>query len=118
MRAPPAIGQTTESGAFHTELLGNFITECLRAFRVVRTKIHIHEPPGMTFGNLSTKAIHFVVVSADGDQVRSVDGRRNDFVLFQGVGNQDKGWQYLQLPRWLQRSLQDSRWMRSLRLQV
>ena len=53
--APPAIGTTMESGAFHPSCSAISNPNGLGAFRVIRPQIHIHESPGMPVGDLSCR---------------------------------------------------------------
>jgi hypothetical protein len=65
------------------ELLGNFEAERLRALRVVRTKVDVHERPGMLGRELRAESVDVVVVAAHRNEVRAVYAGREDLLLLE-----------------------------------
>ena len=66
------------AGLFH-----DFIRHALRAFGVVGAHVHVHERPAELARDLGAEAVHFVVMTFDGDHVRAIDERVDDFSLLQ-----------------------------------
>src|SRR2546429_1292883 len=50
----------------------------LRAFRVVRSQVHVDQAPPIPVGNLRTQAIDVVVVSVDAHDARTVNRGRSE----------------------------------------
>ena len=58
------------------ELLGRLVGQRLRALRVVRPQVHVHERPRPVVGELGAEAIDVVVVAVDREHARARNGRR------------------------------------------
>jgi hypothetical protein len=79
-------------GKLPTELLDDLEGDRLRALRVVRAHVDVHERPVVVLGRqLGAQAIDLVVVTANGHQVRAVDAGAEDLLLFEVGGDEDVG---------------------------
>ena len=72
------------------ELLGDLEAGGLRAFGVVRAQVDVREAPAVLVRHLRAQPVHIVVVAADGDDARAVDGRAGDLAGLEIVGNEDR----------------------------
>ena len=75
------------------ELLGDFIRHALRAFGVVGAHIDVHKRPAELAGDLGAEAVHLVVMAFDGDDIRAVNERVQNFALLQIRRNENVGFQ-------------------------
>ena len=80
---PDAIGHDDPVGQLEAELLGGLERERLRALRVVRAHVDVHERPLVLARELGAQPVDVVVVAADGDQVRAVDAGREHLLLLE-----------------------------------
>ena len=70
------------------ELLGRLEPEGLRALRVVRAHVHVHERPRQRLRDLGAQAVHVVVVPLHRDDLRAVGLGREDLRALEVVGDE------------------------------
>ena len=69
--------------------LGHLVSDRLRAFRIVRTKVHIDEAPGIPIHDLTAQPIDRVVITFHSDEARAVDLSPSDLAGFEIVGDEN-----------------------------
>src|SRR5262249_48096769 len=77
-------------GSPPSKLFSNLIGDCLGTLGIERTKIHVYKSPGISIDDLAAQTVDRVVVAFYCDETRAVDLSRENFALFQIVGNQDE----------------------------
>src|SRR5438034_9900021 len=70
-----------------TKLFGHFKSVGFCTFGIVRPQIDVHKSPTVLVADFATETIHIIVIAFDRDGPRPVNGRADDFSLFQTVGN-------------------------------
>ncbi len=71
------------------QLLGDLEAHSLRAFRVVRTQVDIHEAPAMFVCNLRAEPVHLVVAARDAHDLRAEHLRAEDLRGLEICRNED-----------------------------
>src|SRR5256885_8516722 len=69
-----------------SELLDDLEAERLRALRVVRPQVDVHESPAVPVGHLRAQPVHIVVVAVDRENGRIEDRRAQDLPALEAVG--------------------------------
>ena len=72
-----------------SQLFGDFKSHGLRAFRVIRTQIHIDEAPSVFVRDLRAQPIHLVVAARNANQLRAINLRAQNFCRLKICGNED-----------------------------
>src|SRR5579885_99632 len=80
-------------GQLPSELLGYFKAEGPGALGSVGPEIDIDEGPSVLVGNLAAQPIDVVVVTANRDDLRSIDGRADDLSGFHALGHEDEAFE-------------------------
>ena len=75
-------------GQAPAELFGGLEPERLRALRVVRPHVHVHERPGERLRDLGAEPIDVVVVALHGDDLGAVGLGREDLRALEVVGHE------------------------------
>src|SRR4029077_7460220 len=80
-------------GQAPAELFGDFESDSLGSFRVVRTQIHVHKSPTMFVGDLRAEAVDLSVVSTDAHNLRSENVRAENLCRLEVGRNEDPRFQ-------------------------
>ena len=71
------------------ELLDDLEAHRLGAFGVVRPQVDVHEAPAVAIGHLRAQPVHVVVVTVDGDDLRTEDRRAEPLARLEVVRDED-----------------------------
>ncbi len=55
------------------KLLGDLVAHGLRAFRIIRTEVDVHESPAILVCDLRAEAVYVVVIAVNAHDLRSID---------------------------------------------
>jgi len=73
------------------ELLGDLVTVRLRALRIVRTDVDVHEGPAVLVPDLGAEPVDLVIGAFHGNEGRRVYERGDDLAALEVRGNEDVG---------------------------
>src|SRR5207302_248429 len=73
------------------ELLGDLVTVRLRALRIVRTDVDVHEGPVVLVPDLGAEPVDLVIGAFHGNEGRRVYERGDDLAALEVRGNEDVG---------------------------
>ena len=76
-------------GQLPAELFRDLEAMSLGAFGVIGPQIDVDKSPAVFVADFAAEPIDVIVVAFDGDGFRSVNGRTDDFPLFQAVGDKN-----------------------------